>query len=216
MLDQAWEELPSPWLQAFELAWESYRAGSPPVGAVVLGPDGAVVARGRSRRSEGAGSAPPNHLAGSRLAHAEINALAQLPVDHHAGHELYVTLESCLLCWAAIRIARVPLVHFAGQDPQWRFLGQLAGPQPALVDRATSMDGPMAGPFGAWATLLPLVERLWRDPTGIRIDHFRQSVPALVDLAEQIVSDGTAARFIGWTQQEALASIWDDLAAAAG
>ena len=85
MLDQAWEELPSPWLQAFELAWESYRAGSPPVGAVVLGPDGAVVARGRSRRSEGAGSAPPNHLAGSRLAHAEINALAQLPVDHHAG-----------------------------------------------------------------------------------------------------------------------------------
>src|SRR2546425_13270824 len=126
MLDQAWEELPSPWLQAFELAWESYRAGSPPVGAVVLGPDGAVVARGRSRRSEGAGSAPPNHLAGSRLVHAEINALAQLPVDHHPGHELYVTLGSCLLCWAGIRIAPVPPVHFAGPGPQGRLPRPLA------------------------------------------------------------------------------------------
>jgi tRNA(adenine34) deaminase len=85
----AWSDLPDPWREAFGLAWESLHAGSPPVGAVVVNSYGEVVARGGSRRAER--EAPPNHLAGSRLAHAEVNALAQLNVDQHDDHELYVT-----------------------------------------------------------------------------------------------------------------------------
>jgi tRNA(adenine34) deaminase len=207
--DDIWDGVGDPWREAFELAWESYQAGSPPVGAVVVGPDARVVARGRSRRAETA--APANQLAGSRLAHAEVNALAQLDVDQHAGHELFVTLEPCLLCWAAISIARVPKVRFAGQDPMWQFLGQISGSHPVLADRAYTVTGPLPGPMGTWATLLPLLERLERDPTGLRVDHFRRSVPTLVELARQMVADGTAQGLAAMCLDDAIHEVWDDL-----
>jgi hypothetical protein len=156
-------------------------------------------------------SAPANQLAGSRLAHAEVNALAQLELDQRQGYQLYVTLEPCLLCWAATSIAGVRTVHFAGADPVWSFLADLTVSHPRLSERAYTREGPMGGPLGAWATLLPLVERLWRDPTGVRIDHFVESAPALVALARRIVADGTARRFVGMSQEEALSLVWDDL-----
>ncbi|HEV2370249.1 MAG TPA: deaminase [Acidimicrobiales bacterium] len=204
------DDLRTPWRAAFDLAWEAYQAGSPPVGSVIVDSNGAVMATGRSRRSEA--SAPAGQIAGSRLAHAEVNALAQLPVDHDAS-ELYVTLEPCLLCWAAISITHVPRVFFAGSDPVWSFLGSLADVHPALSERAYAAEGPLAGPIGTWATLLALTERLWRDPKGLRVEHFTRSVPALVKLADRLVSNGTAKAFLEISQEEALSSVWDDLVA---
>ena len=204
-----WAGVDPPWREAFALAWEAYQAGSPPVGAVVVGPDSRVVARGRSRRAERSG--PPNQLYGSRLAHAEVNALAQLDVDQHTRCRLYVTLEPCLLCWAAISIARIPEVCFAGEDPMWRFLGDLGDSHAALADRRFTTVGPLAGLLGAWSSLLPLVDRLLRDPTGIRVDHFRTSLPALAELADRLVSDGRAKSMTEMTMSQALASVWDDL-----
>jgi hypothetical protein len=52
------------WTQAMELAWDSFRASTTPVGAVVVDGSGTVVATGRGRRYEAAG--PPDELAGSR------------------------------------------------------------------------------------------------------------------------------------------------------
>ena len=54
--------LPGPWHLPFELAWEALRAGSRPVGAVLYGPEGNVVAAGRNRSREP--DAPPGQLAG--------------------------------------------------------------------------------------------------------------------------------------------------------
>src|SRR2546430_14130180 len=78
-----WDELSDGWLAAFGLAWESHCAGSPGVGAVVVDASGTVVADGRSRRGEDA--LVPNQLSGSRMAHAEINALAGLAVEEYDG-----------------------------------------------------------------------------------------------------------------------------------
>lgn len=205
-------EADAAWRAAFEQAWEAYTAGSPPVGAVVVDRDGTVIARGRSRRGERA--APPNQLAGSRLAHAEINALAQLGVHQHDGLELRVTLEPCLLCWAAIRIAHIPVVRFAGADPMWSFLSELAETQPAMADRPCQQYGPLLDPLGAWAALLPLIDRLRREPSGVRMDHYRGAVPALVDLAQRLVSDGTADRLGDLALPDAVALVWTDLVAA--
>jgi tRNA(adenine34) deaminase len=69
--------IPTPWRLPFELAWEAFRAGSRPVGAVLVDATGRPVATGRNRSQEPAG--PPGQLAGTAIAHAEINALAQLP-----------------------------------------------------------------------------------------------------------------------------------------
>ena len=55
---EGWTTLPMAWRVAFELAWESLLAGSPPVGAVVVGPNGEIVGRGRSRRAEATASRP--------------------------------------------------------------------------------------------------------------------------------------------------------------
>ena len=88
-LDLAWE-------RALDLAWESFCGGTTPVGAVVTGAGGAIVAEGRGRRFEPA--APPGQLAWTGVAHAELNALAQLGPDrHYTDHALLTTLEPCAM-----------------------------------------------------------------------------------------------------------------------
>jgi len=76
--------------------------GDVPVGAVVVGPDGTVVGRGRNRREE----------TGDPTAHAEVLALreaaAALGEWRLAGCTLVVTLEPCAMCAGAILLARVP------------------------------------------------------------------------------------------------------------
>jgi tRNA(adenine34) deaminase len=77
----AWAALAQPWQLAFELAWEALQAGSVQVGAVVVDPGGGLVTQGRSRSTEPTG--PSGQLAGTCLAHAEVNALAGLaPGDY--------------------------------------------------------------------------------------------------------------------------------------
>jgi tRNA(Arg) A34 adenosine deaminase TadA len=73
-----------------------------------------VVARGRNRIAD-----PPGvRLAGSRLAHAELDALAQLPTSaRYRDHVLVSTLEPCLLCAAATLHATVGRIEYATVDP---------------------------------------------------------------------------------------------------
>jgi tRNA(Arg) A34 adenosine deaminase TadA len=110
----AWDELGEAWRSSLELAWEAYLAGTIPVGSVVTAPDGAVVARGRNRIFD----PPGRRLAGSRLAHAEVDALAQLPAtERYRDHVLFSTLEPCLLCVAATLHSTVGRIEYATADP---------------------------------------------------------------------------------------------------
>jgi tRNA(Arg) A34 adenosine deaminase TadA len=198
---------------AFDEAWAAFRAGSPPVGAVVVDAGGLVVATGRSRRGEH--TAPANHLSGSRVAHAEINALAQLDVDQHVGHELLTTLRPCFLCAAALAISHVPHVSFAGDDPMWRFVDGMGDAHPVLAERWYTVSGPMPGPLGTWAALLPLVERLARKPSGTRVDEYLAWAPGLVALAQDLVADGRWRDLLALDHDAALDSLWGELLAAA-
>src|SRR6185503_3116115 len=84
-----WADVPLPWRACLEEAWAAYRAGSLPIGAVVLDTSGHIVGRGRNRIFEVAAELPDSRcLFGHRLAHAEINAL--LGVDHAA-----VRIQEC-------------------------------------------------------------------------------------------------------------------------
>jgi hypothetical protein len=47
----------APWRAALQEGWVAFGAGNPPVGAVITGPDGAVVATGRNRRHDRDGPA---------------------------------------------------------------------------------------------------------------------------------------------------------------
>ena len=81
-LDSSWARLPEGARQALEQQWRGVAAGGLPCGAAVVDRDGAVVASGRNRAYEApTGDDPLEH---TRLAHAELNALARVPsdVDH--------------------------------------------------------------------------------------------------------------------------------------
>src|SRR5512146_1903624 len=97
---EAWRGLEPAWRAAGELAWEAFGAGTIPVGAVVTDADGTVVARGRNRIF--ATSAPEGQIFGTRVAHAEINALVQLGTDRrYFEATLWTTLEPCAQCIGA-------------------------------------------------------------------------------------------------------------------
>lgn len=103
------------WQRVLEGAWNAYCAGTLPIGATVVDETGAVVANGRNRRHEA--TAPARQLAGSRIAHAEINALAALPTDgDYRAYSLYSNVEPCSMCMGAALQTGVRAVHFAWPD----------------------------------------------------------------------------------------------------
>jgi tRNA(adenine34) deaminase len=93
--------------------------GDVPVGAVVLGPDGTVVARGRNARE----------ALGDPTAHAEVLALraAARAVGgwRLTGCTLVVTLEPCTMCAGALVLARVDRVVYGAADPKAGAVGSL-------------------------------------------------------------------------------------------
>ncbi len=154
--------IPDPWPLPFELAWEALRAGSRPVGAVLLDPDGRLVATGRNRSQEAPGTAPPGQLAGTALAHAEVNALAQLPAGRqHDGHRLYTTLEPCLLCSSALMHSHVGHVVYAASDPMWRGVEDVPGVGGLIAARWARREGPAGDLGGSLAAFSRLLMGVW-------------------------------------------------------
>ena len=160
--------------------WEAYAAGTIPVGAVVVDEAGAVVARGRNRIYD---DAAPGQLARTRLAHAEINALAQLrPPQTYEGHALYSALEPCHLCAAASYSARVGTVRYAGEDPYAGGVGKLT-PVPDHAGHPVVFEGPLPGVPGLLPELLHVAHMLWRVPDGGFLRLYREARPDVVTAA---------------------------------
>ena len=90
-----------------------------PVGAVVLGPDGAELAGAHNDRE----------ATGDPTAHAEVLALraaaARLGQWRLSGCTLVVTLEPCAMCAGAIVLSRVERVVFGADDPKAGAAGSL-------------------------------------------------------------------------------------------
>ncbi|AWD21261.1 tRNA-specific adenosine deaminase [Fuscovulum blasticum] len=99
-----------------EIALDEARAagdrGEVPVGAVVVAPDGTVAARAGNRTRE----------LHDPTAHAEVLALraacAAAGSERLPGHDLYVTLEPCPMCAAAISFARIGRLYYGAADPK--------------------------------------------------------------------------------------------------
>jgi tRNA(Arg) A34 adenosine deaminase TadA len=98
--------------EALAEAETAARLGEVPVGAVLLGPDGAPLARAGNRVE--AGPDP--------TAHAEILVLRagaeRLRTPRLTGCTLVVTLEPCAMCAQAIALARLDRLVFGAYDPK--------------------------------------------------------------------------------------------------
>ena len=99
-----------------ELALNAARAaaarGEVPVGAVVLGPDGAVLAQEGNRTEERHDAAGHAELLALRAAGLAIGSPRLL------GCTLVVTLEPCAMCAAAAGLFRVGKIIFGAYDPK--------------------------------------------------------------------------------------------------
>lgn len=191
---RAWADLGLAWQACFELAWEAYGAGTVPVGAVVVDADGTIVARGRNRIFDAAPAT--GQLAGSYLAHAEVNALADLPPSRrYTRHRLFTFLEPCLLCFAATRLATVGSLAFAGTDP---FGGaaslDVRDLNPMTRFQWVEVEGPLALPLGLLATALHLEFYVRRQPEGPVTEYYAGNEPALLRAAEAVAAAGGPAR----------------------
>ena len=175
-------ELDTAWHRALELAWDSFLAGTTPVGATVTGPDGNIVAEGRGRRYEqrnGAGS----QLAFCHIAHAEVNALAELPpTRHYEDHILLTTLEPCCMCLGAAVQSTIMRLHFAGRDP-YGGASQLRIDTPQARRRPLAVSGPLTSPLGWFAELLHVRWLIEYGASERVLDEQQRGIPDIYQLA---------------------------------
>ncbi len=86
--------------------------GEVPIGCVIVGPDGTVLAEAGNRTEE----------AKDPTAHAELLAIRAAAVKLGAPRlvdcDLYVTLEPCPMCAQAISFARLRRVYWGAGDPK--------------------------------------------------------------------------------------------------
>lgn len=207
----AWEELALPWRSAFSLAWEAYRVRTVPVGAVLVDGAGRVVARGRNHVYGDTGA-----VLGGVLAHAEVVALARLsPTERHEDLTLYTTHEPCSLCVGAATAATIGSLHYAGSDP---YAGAAASPLPAnphVRRLPLAMVGPLPGPFGLLASVLPVELFLRINPDGHLVKTYRAAAPDVVEAAEALLASDVLRRASGRRSRldSVLPQIWDVLRA---
>ena len=128
--------LPQPMRRALDLAAEAAAAGEVPVGAVVTLREEIVAETRKAMR----GTNDPT-------AHAEMEAIraaaAKLATSRLDECTLWVTLEPCAMCAAAVAIARMKALRFGAEDPKGG--GVLHGPrvfaQPTCHHRPDVLGG---------------------------------------------------------------------------
>jgi tRNA(adenine34) deaminase len=180
-----------PWPAVFDLMWEAYTAGTIPVGAVVTDESGSVVSRARNRIFDEGGAAP---LHRSRLAHAELNALAALTSDRtYEGYTLFTSLEPCHLCLSGAIAVRVGAVQYAAQDPYAGAVGKLLPSADHEAHEPVRVVGPLSGPHGRLPELLHVAHFLWRAPGAQIMGFYRRTRPEVVAQAASLPAPDAGA-----------------------
>jgi tRNA(Arg) A34 adenosine deaminase TadA len=127
--------------------------GEVPIGCVIVGPDGAVLAEAGNRTEA-------DH---DPTAHAEllaIRAAAQkLGSPRLVGCDLYVTLEPCPMCAQAISFARLRRVYWGASDPK----GGGVEHGPRIFDQPTCHHRPELYPGLAEVEAAALLRAFFRE-----------------------------------------------------
>jgi tRNA(Arg) A34 adenosine deaminase TadA len=186
----AWDELGRAWRRTFELAWEAHGRGTIPVGAVIAAPDGEIVAEGRNRIFES--RAPAGELAGTRLAHAEVNALAHLDLSRRwEDHTLYTSLEPCVLCVGAALLSTIGGIHYASID----VVGGGFTTRSLSLDRKHSApverQGPLEGPIALLSEALLAAFFVRNLPESPPFGTLRSQRPDVVALGAELDRRGS-------------------------
>ena len=127
--------------------------GEVPIGAVIVGPDGVVLAEAGNRTEE----------AREPTAHAEMlvirAAAAKLGAPRLVECDLYVTLEPCPMCAQAISFARIRRLYWGAADPK----GGGIEHGPRIFDQPTCHHKPELYPGIAEAEAGALLRAFFKD-----------------------------------------------------
>src|ERR1700742_4826056 len=128
------------------------KRGEVPVGAVILGADGTLLARDGNRILERK----------DPTAHAEMLVLragaAKLGNERLIGTALFVSLEPCAMCAGAMSLARVARLVFAAEDPKGGAV--LHGPR--FFEQATCHHRPVIARAGDAAAAGEMLKAFFR------------------------------------------------------
>lgn len=216
---ELWCGLDEAWRLAFRQAWEALRAGNIGVGACASTTDGEVIHASRNRVNDQDG--PHGEIFGSTLAHAEMNVLARLGFRKHRNLVLTSTLQPCLQCAGAIRLARIATVRFAGHDVYWdgyHDFAKLSVREGQLRRRRPVRLGPRDDELGVFGLL---VSRLGLGNPRLSDDDFDAALRAMgegpvLDLAYQVEDGGELGALMAMEVDQALGAVWPRLQSLAG
>jgi tRNA(Arg) A34 adenosine deaminase TadA len=128
-------------------------------------------------------------LAGTRIAHAEVNALAQLPAtQRYDKYTLYTTIEPCVLCIGAASLATIRRIEYAAPDIHSgaRSLVTAAVAIPRRLN--IEISGPLGGPLESFAEALHLAFFLAQPNQRHAFRAtYEQQKPDLVPLAQALL-----------------------------
>ncbi len=183
---------------AFDQQWMGLAAGGLPCGSSILNDQEQIVALGRNHvydLPERANPSTTSPLQYTRVAHAEINALALVPSNSELKLlTLWTTQHPCIMCAAALRFIGIGKVCYIADDPS-----DVSPSRDIIASRGNI-------PYEA------LGERLWwtvsnllflynsavkQGADAMNLRKNRDRYPALVQLALQIAKDdllGQSAR----------------------
>lgn len=193
-VDESWRALAEPMRESIQLAWESFTAGNLGIGAVVTTTDGSILARGRNCLIHPTpGASDP--LVNTSIAHAEMNALAQIPFTEVHGERLvlHTTLQPCLQCFGAVTLSAVDWVEVLAPDPLYRGLEQIRevvyfsrGRWPTLRQL----------PVTRWTVLALLLRTYIGITTTFGAEGWNTALPSLAAAAHALHDSGKMAELI--------------------
>ena len=140
-----------------ELALAEARAaaqrGEVPIGAVIVGPDGTVLAAAGNRTEEDRDPTAHAEMLAIRAAAAKLGSARLVDCD------LHVTLEPCPMCAQAISFARIRRLYWGASDPKGGGIEQ----GPRIFDQPTCRHRPELYPGIAEAEAGDLLRAFFRD-----------------------------------------------------
>jgi tRNA(Arg) A34 adenosine deaminase TadA len=207
-----WAELDEAWREAFRQAWEAVRGGNIGVGACASTHDGEIIHAARNRVNDQDG--PHGEIFGSSLAHAEMNVLARLGFRRYRDLVLTTTLQPCLQCSGAIRLARIGTVRFAGHDVYWdgyHDFSKLADREARRV-RKSRRFGPRSDELGVFGLLISRF-RLGNPRLADGFDGTLRGLGEgpVLDLAYAMEDSGELENLLTMEVNQALAAVWPQL-----
>jgi len=139
-----WNDIDKGFQIAFEMAWESFKIGTIPIGACIMNESNELVATGQNQiHAKGDGL-----ISFHQLAHAEANAIMKVSEEtvpnmhpNIRKYTLYTSMEPCPFCFGAIVMGSIKNVKFAARD-RWAGATALNDSIGYIKKKNISVEGP--------------------------------------------------------------------------